>query len=153
VLYYYEYLDPLLVEAHAAGVARFCDERNALIEAASGPPETFAAAIRAGLPSGPDDASMRLLFEVDVLAGASPLHEELMQKLNRRQRAVYLRIVRAGIAAGVFVPVLTADLVAQTLVALEDCHGIHIVADRVTTHDGAVEAVFAVAAGLGCPTG
>ena len=152
VLYYYEDLDSLLVEAHAAGVARFCDERDARVGAASDPRDMLGVAIRSGLPSGPDDALMRLLLELDVLAGSSALHEELMQELNRRQLATYRSIVRAGMEHGAFTPALSAELVAQTFVALEDGYGIHIVADRVTTHDEAVDAMVAVASSLGCPT-
>ncbi|WP_380173681.1 TetR/AcrR family transcriptional regulator [Kineococcus sp. DHX-1] len=152
VLYYYDDLDSLLVEAHAAGVTRFCDERDALVAAEPDPRARLGIAIRAGLPSGPDDALMRLLLELDVLAGNSVLHEELMRELNRRQCATYQGIVTAGVDEGVFSPALGAELVARTFVALEDGYGIHIVADRVTTHEEARRAMVAVAAQLGCPT-
>ncbi|AND17680.1 TetR family transcriptional regulator [Rathayibacter tritici] len=153
VLYYYEDLDSLLVEAHAAGVTRFCDERDARVAAESDPRAKLDVAFRSGLPSGPDDALMRLLLELDILAGSSDLHEELMQELNRRQVATYLSIVTTGIEDGAFTPALGSELVAQTFVALEDGYGIHIVADRVTTHEEALRAMTAVAAQLGCPTG
>jgi len=152
VLYYYDDLDSLLVEAHAAGVTRFCDQRDARVAAESDPRAALGVAIRSGLPSGPDDALMRLLLELDVLAGSSALHEELMREFNSRQLATYLRIVTGGVEAGVFASALDTGLVAQTLVALEDGYGIHIVADRVTTHDEAARAMVAVAAQLGCPT-
>lgn len=151
VLYYYEDLDSLLVEAHAAGVTRFCDERDALVAGESDPRAKLGIAIRSGLPSGPEDALMRLLLELDVLAGNSVLHEELMRELNRRQLATYLAIVTAGVDDGVFTPTLGPELVAQALVALEDGYGIHIVADRVTTHEEAGRAMVAVATQLGCP--
>ena len=76
ILYYYDDLDALLVEAHAAGVERFCDERDRLIAATDDPRAQLAAAIDAGLPSGPDDALMRLLYEFDLLAGYSTLHDD-----------------------------------------------------------------------------
>jgi hypothetical protein len=84
------------VEAHAAGVERFCDERDRLIAATDDPRAQLAAAIDAGLPSGPDDALMRLLYEFDVLAGNSTLHDDLVQKLYLRQSATYRGIFAAG---------------------------------------------------------
>lgn len=152
VLYYYEDLDSLLVEAHAAGIARFCDERDAAVAAEPDPRAKLAVAIRSGLPAGPDDALMRLLLELDVLAGSSSLHEESMQELHRRQLATYVGIVTAGAREGTFAPVLPAELVARTFVALEDGYGIQIVADRVSTHEAAMQAMVSVAAQLGCPT-
>jgi len=152
VLYYYDDLDSLLVEAHAAGVARFCDERDALVAATKDPRRQLGVAITAGLPTGPDDALMRLLFELDVLAGNSELHEKLVQELDRRQLSTYQGIISAGQREGVFTPTLSGNLVATTMVALEDGYGLHIVADRVTTHDIAADGMRAVAAQLGCPT-
>ena len=152
VLYYFEDLDALLLEAHAAGVARFCDHRDALVAHEADPRRQLEVAITTGLPSGPDDALMRLLFELDVLAGNSELHEKLVQELDRRQLATYQGIIDGGHRAGVFRPNLTPDLVARTLVALEDGYGLHIVADRITTHTIAAEGMRAVAAELGCPT-
>lgn len=152
VLYYYDDLDSLLVEAHAAGVARFCDERDALVAAAKDPRRKLDIAITAGLPTGPDDALMRLLFELDVLAGNSALHEKLVQELDRRQAATYQDIISAGEQQGVFTPTPNGDLVATTMVALEDGYGLHIVADRITTHSTAADGMRMVAAQLGCPT-
>jgi len=152
VLYYYDDLDSLLVEAHAAGVKRFCDERDALVAATKDPRRQLDVAISAGLPTGPDDALMRLLFELDVLAGNSALHEQLVQQLDRRQLATYNGIIATGVREGVFTPTPSGDLVATTMVALEDGYGLQIVADRVTTHDIAADGMRAVAAQLGCPT-
>lgn len=152
VLYYYDDLDSLLVEAHSAGIARFCDQRDALISATPDPRQQLDVAITSGLPEGPDDALMRLLYELDVLAGSSALHEKLVQELDARQVKTYLGIIAAGRAAKVFTPALSDELVAATLVALEDGYGLQIVADRVTTRDAAADGMRAVATQLGCPT-
>ena len=80
MLYYYDDLDALLVEAHAAGVERFCDERDRMVDATDDPRRKLDTAIAAGLPSGPDDALMRILYEFDVLAGNSALHDDLVQR-------------------------------------------------------------------------
>jgi DNA-binding transcriptional regulator YbjK len=152
VLYYYDDLDSLLVEAHAAGVARFCDERDREISGIEDPRRALDVAITMGLPSGPDDALMRLLYELDVMAGSSALHEQLVQELDRRQFATYHGIVSAGRRSGVFAPVLGDDLVATTLAMLEDGYGLHIVTDHTTTHDAAADGIRSVAEQLGCPT-
>ena len=152
VLYYYEDLDALLVEAHAAGVARFCDERDSQIAATDDPRRQLDIAITAGLPTGPEDALMRLLFELDVLAGSSELHHELVKELDRRQLATYRGIISAGRQAGVFTPPISDDSMATTMVALEDGYGMRIVADRVTTHAAAADGMREVAEQLGCPT-
>jgi AcrR family transcriptional regulator len=152
VLYYYEDLDALLVEAHNAGIERFCDQRETTVAALADPREKLAAAIDAGLPSGPDDALMSLLYEFDVLAGNSALHDELVQKLYLRQSATYRGIIQEGRASGVFTPRLGDDDLAMTFVALEDAYGLHIVGgNALMTVERAAQAMRAVATDLGCP--
>ncbi|WP_157416045.1 TetR/AcrR family transcriptional regulator [Agromyces allii] len=152
ILYYYEDLDALLVEAHAAGVQRFCDERDAAVAQLDDPRAQLSAAISGGLPSGPDDALMSLLYEFDVLAGKSPLHDELVQKLYLRQLATYRGIIAAGRRSGAFAPRLDDDELAMTLVALEDAYGLHIVGgNALMTIETAEAATRAVARELGCP--
>lgn len=154
ILYYYEDLDALLVEAHAAGVERFCDVRDATIAELADPREQLAAAIDAGLPSGPDDALMSLLYEFDVLAGNSALHDELVQKLYLRQLETYRGIIATGRASGAFSPGLSDDDLAMTFVALEDAYGLHIVGgNALMTVEKAAAAMRAVADQLGCPAG
>lgn len=89
ILYYYADLDALLVEAHRAGVERYCDARDELIAALTDPRDQLAVAIQEGLPDGPDDALMRLLYEFDVLAGNSSLHDEMVETMYSRQLATY----------------------------------------------------------------
>lgn len=153
ILYYYEDLDALLVEAHAAGIQRFCDERDAALAALADPRDRLGAAIDAGLPDGPDDALMSLLYEFDVLSGTSALHDELVQKLYLRQLETYLGVIAAGRASGVFTPALDDEQLAMTLVALEDAYGLHIVGgNALMTVPKAAAAMRAVAEKLGCPT-
>ncbi|MEH3140981.1 MAG: TetR family transcriptional regulator [Mycobacterium kyogaense] len=152
VLYYYDDLDALLVEAHSAGVERFCNERDRLVGETADARRQLGIAIRAGLPSGPDDALMRLLYEFDFLAGNSALHDELVQKMYLRQTATYRGIVAAGRHSGVFTPNLDDDQLAMTFVALEDAYGLHVVAgNALLTVDNAAAAMIAVASELGCP--
>ena len=152
VLYYYDDLDALLVEAHAAGVERFCDERDRMVEATDDPRKKLDTAIMAGLPSGPDDALMRILYEFDVLAGNSRLHDDLVQRMYLRQMSTYRGIFAAGRHTGVFTPNLSDDVLAMNFVALEDAYGLHIVAgNALVTVESAATAMRAVASELGCP--
>ncbi|BCJ41325.1 TetR family transcriptional regulator [Actinoplanes ianthinogenes] len=131
VLYYYADLEALLVEVHKAGVARLCDGRDAELATLADARQMLVAAIRAGLPTGPDDALMRLLYEFDVLAGASPLHDDLVRAMYERQHATYLRILRLGEQQGHFRIKADAEQVAMNLVALEDAYGLHIVGGNI----------------------
>lgn len=153
ILYYYEDLDALLAEAHAAGIQRFCDERDAALAELADPRDQLGAAIDAGLPDGPDDALMSLLYEFDVLAGNSKLHDELVQKLYLRQLETYRGVIAAGRERGVFTPALDDEQLAMTMVALEDAYGLHIVAGNALIDVAkAAAAMRAVVEKLGCPT-
>lgn len=155
ILYYYEDLDALLVETHRAGVQRFCDSRDDAIADISDPQEQLAAAIDGGLPSGPDDALMRLLYEFDVLAGTSVAHNEMVEGMFTRQMQIYRQVLTAGVEAGVFSLTMPIEQLAMNLVALEDAYGLHIVAgNHLITVEHAKEAMRAAASGLGArPTG
>ena len=100
------------------------------------PREQLGCAIREGLPSGPDDALMRLLYEFDVLAGSSQLHDELVEKMYDRQLATYRGVLERGIAVRGFRVGVAVDTLAMTLVALEDWYRPHIVAGNSRTTGG-----------------
>ena len=153
ILYYYDDLDELLLEAHRAGIERFCDQRDASIAAIENPSDQLKTAIRAGLPSGPDDALMRLLYEFDVLAGTSKLHDELVEAMYQRQHSTYCGILERGQASGKFQLNLPVELLAMNLVALEDAYGLHIVAgNRLITVASAEEAMLQLINSLGANT-
>ncbi|MFT4231487.1 MAG: TetR/AcrR family transcriptional regulator, partial [Leucobacter sp.] len=107
-------------------------------------------AITAGLPDGPDDALMRLLYEFDVLAGKSPLHDELVQRLYREQLALYRGILEEGLAGGEFELTGPVDDIAMNFVALEDAYGLHIVAGGSITIADALRAIRLYAEQSGC---
>lgn len=152
VLYYYDDLDALLREAHAAGIERFCTARDAALAEIEDPRVQLAVAIAAGLPTGPDDALMGLLYQFDALAGDASAHDELVQALYLRQLATYRGIVSRGRATGAFAPRLDDEILAMTFVALEDAYGLHIVGgNALMTVEAAASAMRAVAADLGCP--
>lgn len=149
LLYYYEDLDAILVEAHAAGMERVGSERAARVAQREGAPAKLAAAIELGLPTGPDDALMRLLYEFDVLAGKSPLHDELVQRLYREQLDLYRGVLAEGVAEGSFSLNGPLDDIAMNFVALEDAYGLHIVAGGSITLADAKRAIALYAAQAG----
>ncbi|WP_377268654.1 TetR/AcrR family transcriptional regulator [Peterkaempfera sp. SMS 1(5)a] len=138
VLYYYPELDDLVLAVHQDAVENYLAERQRRTDEPDGPVARMRAALAGGLPSGPDDAVHRLLFELHGLADRSAAHAALMSSLFAREVALYSTLLQVGAAAGVFTlaaaPV--ADL-ARNLVAMEDGYGLHIVArnpsvDRAT---------------------
>ncbi|MCT1764729.1 TetR family transcriptional regulator [Brevibacterium casei] len=150
ILYYYDDLDALLLETHRAGVERFCDAREAVIAALDDPRRQLSAAISEGLPTGPDDALMRLLYEFDVLAGTSSAHDEMVEHMFTRQLDIYRRVLTAGTDSGDFSPVIGIEQLALNLVALEDAYGLHIVAgNSLLTVADAEAAMRSAASGLG----
>lgn len=153
LLYYYEDLDAILVEAHAAGMARVGSERAALVAQQEGAPAKLDVAITAGLPTGPDDALMSLLYEFDVLGGKSPLHDELVQRLYREQLELFRGILAEGVAAGDFVLTGPIDDIAMNLVALEDAYGLHITGGGMITVADARRAIALYAAQAGARLG
>jgi AcrR family transcriptional regulator len=149
LLYYYADLDTILVEAHAAGMARVGSERAARVAECEGAVAKLATAIDLGLPTGPDDALIRLLYEFDVLAGKSPLHDELVQRLYREQLELYRGILSEGVETGAFALTGPLDDIAMNLVALEDAYGLHIVAGGSILLEDARRAIRLYAAQAG----
>ncbi|GAA3131452.1 hypothetical protein [Streptomyces echinatus] len=131
---------------------RFCDRRDALRDTIADPARLLGETIRAGLPTGPDDALMRLLYEFDVVAGSSPLHATLAEAMYERQLATYRAVLQRGVAAGVFGLLLDISTAALNLVALEDAYGLHIVGgnSKIAVRR-AVEAMFDAARVFGAP--
>lgn len=151
LLYYYDDLEAILVEAHAAGMERVGSERAAMVARETSAAKKLAAAVTAGLPSGPDDALMRLLYEFDVLAGKSPLHDELVQQLYREQLELFTGILREGVATGEFALAGPLEDIAMNFVALEDAYGLHIVAGGSITVADAKRAIALFAKTSGAP--
>jgi AcrR family transcriptional regulator len=120
VLYYYEGLDELFFAAYERAIERFCVEREAAVEAAGEPVAQLASALRLGVPSGPGDTEIRLVYEFEALAFRSPACAELMASYVERQVDMYERILGAFEIAG------DPRDAARNIVALEDGHGVYV---------------------------
>lgn len=128
VLYHYPELSDLLLEAHHAGMERFYDQRMRKIAGIADPAEKLVVTVRSGLPSGPDDADVRLLCELGGSAGRNRVYATLLTTLFDRQVTMYQLILETGAAQGVFTLDGDSQTISRNLVALEDAYGYRIVA-------------------------
>jgi DNA-binding transcriptional regulator YbjK len=127
VLYYYGELDSLLVETHSLASERFCRQREDLVDSIADPRDQLRAAVRAGLPTGPDDELVRLLYEFDGQGTRRPGYGRISREYFARQVAIYHSILVAGQAAGQFRLTAPARDIGRNLVALEDGYGYYVV--------------------------
>ena len=153
ILYYYDDLNALILEAHRVGISRLCDEREQAIAQCEDVQTKLWIAIDRGLPQGPDDALMRLLYEFDVFAASNPPHKNILLQMYQRTLKLYQNLIAAGRLSGVFSPQLPDGELARTLVALEDAYGLYITSggDAVLDRDEALASMSSVAGQLGCP--
>jgi AcrR family transcriptional regulator len=132
VLYYYENLDELFTAAYDRAIERFCEQRERAIAGISDPAERLATAIGMAIPSGPDDAEIRLLYELEPVAFRDPACAALMSAYIERQVAAYAAILEVGAATGVFELAHDARTLARNVVALEDGQGLYVLMGRDT---------------------
>jgi len=126
VLYYYE-LEDLLLETHNRAIERFCRLREEAVDRIDDPRGKLVACLRGGLPSGPDDSLVRLLYEFEGAALRSRAYGALNSSYFERQVGIYHAILVTGEAVGVFSLSAPARVVARNLVALEDAYGFYVV--------------------------
>ncbi|MDQ1598722.1 MAG: hypothetical protein QOD68_196 [Actinomycetota bacterium] len=127
VLYYYGELDSLLVETHSQAGERFCRQREELIDSIPDPRDQLRAAVRAGLPTGPDDELVRLLYEFDGQGTRRPGYGRISREYFARQVAIYHSILVAGSAAGHITQTAAPRDNGRNQVALEDGYGYYVV--------------------------
>ncbi len=132
VLYYYENLDELFTAAYDRAIERFCKQRERAIEGIGDPAQRLATGIRMAIPSGPDDAEIRLLYELEPVAFRDPACAALMSAYIERQVAMYAAILEVGAATGVFTLAHDARTLARNIVALEDGQGLYVLMGRDT---------------------
>src|SRR3954452_624264 len=142
VLYYYPEIDDLLLEVARSATDRFADNRARAVRELSDPVEQLRLAIRLGVPTGPDDADSRLLYELDALTGASTAFAALSTAYFDRQVALYESVLAAGTANGSLQPAAAVDVVARGLVALEDGLGLQVVLGHPSIDNAEAERVL-----------
>ena len=125
VLYYYPELDALVEEALQHTLERFAERRA--VEAGDDPRAALEATIAGGLPSGPDDEDLRILYEAAGHFRDNPVLGDQIRALTGRQVEIYRRLLEQGEAQGVFTLADTSESIARNLVALEDAYGLYII--------------------------
>src|SRR4051812_17826572 len=115
VLYYYDGLDELFFAAYERAVERFCVEREEAVARLRKPSRKLAAALRLGVPTGPEDTEIRLLYEFEAVAFRSTECADLMAAYIERQVDMYESILRDGKAAGEFEPAGDLRRIARNL--------------------------------------
>lgn len=126
VLYYYDQIDDLLTETHRRAVERFCAQRESIVDSIKDPRDQLVAAIRGGLPTGPDDELVRLLYQFESQGMTDADYGAFSRGYFERQVAIYHSILVSGEAAKIFNLASPARVVARNLVALEDGYGYYI---------------------------
>ena len=128
VAYYYADLESLVQEAHEAAAGRYYWARLRALDETAGPEQRLLQLIGSGLPRPPDRQLSQVLNELSVSASRSQAHARLMSELFEREVSLYLSVLQAGEAGGVFRLSQPALTVARNLVALEDAYGFHLLA-------------------------
>jgi AcrR family transcriptional regulator len=137
VLYYFPSLQELLHQVQREAIDRFCTAREEAVRDEPDPRRRLVAMIRSGLPEGPDDELAYLLYELGAFARRDPAYAARYIDLYQQQVALYVGILEAGAATGVFTLSGDALGIARNLVILEDGYGLHMTM-AVPTYDPAV---------------
>jgi len=151
VLYYYPNLEDLLEEAIQHALERFAERRLDVVDRAEDPRAALVSTIRAGLPAGPDDEDLRVLYEAAGSFRDNPALGALIRSMTARQVEVYRRVLELGQATGVFELRDTSEAIARNLVALEDAYGLYIISGAPMV-DEALRLILSFAAmATSCP--
>lgn len=127
LLYYYPGLKDLLDDVQKQAVERFCTMRAAAVAAIADPRARLKAMIATGIPDDPSDQLCRLLYELGAYSRTDASYAARHIALYERQVAIYVGILEAGAATGVFSLNAPAGAIARTLVILEDGLGLHLI--------------------------
>jgi DNA-binding transcriptional regulator YbjK len=136
VLYYFDGLDELFFAAYERAVERFCVERERAVAGIADPARALATALHLGVPTGPEDVEIRLLYEFEAVAFRSSACADLMASYVERQVGMYAAILEAND----FDLPADARRVARNLIALEDGHGVYVLTGQVAPEE--VEALL-----------
>ncbi|CAM3311793.1 TetR/AcrR family transcriptional regulator [Kibdelosporangium persicum] len=152
VLYYFPTLPDLLQEVQREAIGRFCTAREQAVRDEPDPRRRLLAMIRSGLPEGPGDELAYLLYELGAFARKDPAYAARYIDLYHRQVAIYVGILEAGAAAGVFRLAGDALGIARNLVILEDGYGLHMTMAVPTFHptDAERQIIAYAAIATGC---
>lgn len=127
LLYYYPGLKDLLDDVQKQAVERFCTQRAAAVAEIADPRSRLKAMIDTGIPSDPNDQLCRLLLELGAYSRTDASYAARHIALFERQVSIYVGILEAGAATGLFKLGQSSDTIARSLVVLEDGLGLHLI--------------------------
>ncbi|GAA3092637.1 hypothetical protein GCM10010530_17470 [Kribbella aluminosa] len=127
VTYYYRDLDELVLDVHADAVRRFYSARREAIDRLDDPLLQLAELVRRGTPDDVDDLHFRVLYQLHVHAARSTAHAALMSSLWAQEVSLYELVLARGAERGVLALRSSPREIAETVVALEDAVGLHVV--------------------------
>jgi AcrR family transcriptional regulator len=151
VLYYYPDLDELVEEAIRHTLERFAERRLEAVDTGGDPRRALAAMIAAGLPSGPDDEDLRVLYGAAGHFRDNPALGALIRAMTARQVEMYERLLDAGAASGAFVLADSSHAIARNLVALEDAYGLYIIGGARIADEALRQILSFAGMATGCP--
>lgn len=126
ILYYYKNADELLQSTFQHGTIEFCEHREIVVARETNPVRRLEVCISWGVPYvGARADAARILYELQPLVLQNPDAAVWHREFFERQAALYAQIVREGIETGDFKPSESPEVIAESLVALEDGYGVH----------------------------
>ena len=135
VLYYYPDLRQLVEDAIEHTLERFAQRRGAAAAAIDNPRAALISTIQAGLPNGPDDEDLRILYEAAGYFRDDHALGERIRAMTAEQVEVYQCILEQGQARGDFELADTSEVIARNLIALEDAYGLYIISGAPIVDD------------------
>lgn len=154
VLYHFPDHSQLLYAVHVDTVRSYLEGRaTAAVATDADAAQRLIAVLRAGVPPWANEHVIRLLYGLHDLARRSQEHADLLTELWRDELALYVEIIRAGMAEGLFAVDGAPEEVAAGLLALEDGLVLHRISNNSEISSDRVVAVFAGIATeqLSCP--
>ncbi len=127
VTYYYPSLDELVLDVHADAVRRFYSARREAMDRIEDPMAQLAELVRLGVPDDVADLLCRVLYELHVHGARSAAHAALMSSLWEQEVSLYELVLTRGMERGVLTLRTAPREIAETIVALEDAVGLHVV--------------------------
>ncbi len=128
VRYYYPDITTLITELALRSDKRFYLDRLALLDLGTDPSTQLEQMMRAGLPTGPEDAEWRVIWMAILDAGFDLAHRADVQSIYHRQVGLYESVLTAGVEQGEFQLRQDTTEIAMTLMSMEDYLGYRIVA-------------------------
>lgn len=152
VLYHYPDNADLLLAVHRAVVEDYLDLRRCTTNGVSDPRQQLTRVFESGIPALTQSTAIRLLYELHGLARQDAAHAALMTSLWTLEVSMYVEIIEAGIAAGVFKPSRPVEDIAVSLLGLEDGLALHLTSENdALSSSGTLRSLHLVAASLlGC---